>query len=160
MNYIFISQSKEDTKRLGKLLSKNLQPGDILFLSGDLGAGKSEFVRGIALGLGINEPIPSPSFTILNVYNNGKIPLYHFDWYRIDNDEELYEIGTEDFLFSSGISCVEWPSMSNYYSESLNALKINIINDTNTEQRKIIIDDNRLDRNINLEELYNEYTCI
>ena len=100
MENIFYSSSKEKTRTLGKILCKRLLPGDIIFLLGDLGAGKSEFVRGIAEGLNIKDPIPSPSFTILNVYYNGAIPLNHFDWYRIVSDEELFEIGTDDFLFS------------------------------------------------------------
>ncbi len=115
------NSSKEKTRILGKILCKQLLPGDIIFLVGDLGAGKSEFVRGIAEGLSIKDPIPSPSFTILNVYNNGSIPLNHFDWYRIGSDEELFEIGIDDFLFSDSISCIEWPNMSEYYFNTLKA---------------------------------------
>lgn len=161
MENIFYSSSKEKTRTLGKILCKRLLPGDIIFLLGDLGAGKSEFVRGIAEGLNIKDPIPSPSFTILNVYYNGAIPLNHFDWYRIVSDEELFEIGTDDFLFSDSISCVEWPSMSEYYFNTLKALKINIINCGDySDSRQITIDDSSFTRNLNLEEINNEYTCI
>lgn len=161
MKNIFYSSSKEKTRILGKILCKQLLPGDIIFLVGDLGAGKSEFVRGIAEGLKIKDPIPSPSFTILNVYNNGTIPLNHFDWYRIGSDEELFEIGTDDFLFSDSISCIEWPSMSDYYFKTLKVLRINIINSIDySDSRQIIIDDSNFTRNINLEEIHNEYTSI
>lgn len=161
MKNIFYSSSKEKTRILGKILSKQLLPGDIIFLVGDLGAGKSEFVRGIAEGLIIKDPIPSPSFIILNVYNNGTIPLNHFDWYRIGSDEELFEIGTDDFLFSDSISCIEWPSMSDYYFKTLKVLRINIRNSIDySDSRQIIIDDSNFTRNINLEEIHNEYTSI
>lgn len=105
----FISNSADETKLFGRSLSELLQPGDVLILHGDLGAGKSELIRGIALGLGIAETVTSPSFTILNVYESGRAPLYHFDWYRLESSEELYELGLDEYLGGDGIAAVEWP---------------------------------------------------
>lgn len=102
--------SPEETRALGALLAKQLQPGDVLLLLGDLGAGKSEMTRGIAEGLGIQATVTSPSFTILNVYEDGRVPLYHFDWYRLESSEELYEMGMDEYLGGDGVAVVEWPS--------------------------------------------------
>lgn len=104
-----ISNSPEETKRLGMLLAEELQPGDVILLEGPLGAGKSEFARGVAKGLGVAETVTSPSFTILNVYESGRLPLYHFDWYRLESEEELYELGMDEYLGGAGVALVEWP---------------------------------------------------
>jgi tRNA threonylcarbamoyladenosine biosynthesis protein TsaE len=101
-----------ETKALGEALAKQLQAGDVLLLQGNLGAGKSELARGIARGLGISGRVPSPSFTILQAYEDGRLPLYHFDWYRIGSAEELYELGLEDYLYGDGVSVIEWPDMA------------------------------------------------
>ena len=85
-----LTHSPGETRALGERLAKELHPGDVLLLWGDLGAGKSELTRGIARGLGITETVTSPSFTILNVYESGRVPLYHFDWYRLQSSEELW----------------------------------------------------------------------
>ena len=103
-----LTHSPEETRTLGAKLAARLAPGDVILLDGDLGAGKSELARGIARGLGIPGPVPSPSFTILNVYENGRCPLYHFDWYRIESPEEIYEMGMEEHLGGDGIALVEW----------------------------------------------------
>lgn len=103
-----ITHSAEETRNLGKRLAAELRPGDVVLLKGDLGAGKSEFSRGIARGLGITGPVPSPSFTILNAYDEGRIPLYHFDWYRLESAEEIYEMGMEEQLGGDGIALIEW----------------------------------------------------
>ena len=103
------SKSAEETRRLGELLAAELLPGDVILLEGPLGAGKSEFARGVARGLGVRETVTSPSFTILNVYESGRIPLYHFDWYRLKSEEELYEMGMEEYLGGDGAALVEWP---------------------------------------------------
>ena len=105
-----LTHSPAETRALGAALAEQLLPGDVLILEGDLGAGKSELTRGIARGLGISGPISSPSFTILNVYENGRCPLYHFDWYRLNSEEELYEMGMEEYLGGDGIAVVEWPA--------------------------------------------------
>ena len=96
------THSPNETRELAKRLAKELRRGDVLLLWGDLGAGKSEFTRGLAQGLGVTATVTSPSFTILNVYDDGRIPLYHFDWYRLNSVEELYEMGMEEFLGGDG----------------------------------------------------------
>ena len=100
--------SAEETRKLGMRLAAQLHPGDVVLLQGDLGAGKSEFSRGIARGLGITGPVPSPSFTILNAYDEGRIPLYHFDWYRLESAQEIYEMGMDEQLGGDGIALIEW----------------------------------------------------
>lgn len=100
----------EDTFQIGELLGKKLTPGTVICLEGDLGVGKTVFVKGIAKGLGIVEPVSSPTFTILQEYREGRIPLYHFDAYRIEDPEEMYEIGFEDYLFGDGVCFIEWAS--------------------------------------------------
>ncbi|MBQ2976069.1 MAG: tRNA (adenosine(37)-N6)-threonylcarbamoyltransferase complex ATPase subunit type 1 TsaE [Clostridia bacterium] len=103
-----ISHSAEETRNLGKKLSAHLKAGDVVLLQGDLGAGKSEFARGVARGLGITGAVPSPSFTILNAYDEGSIPLYHFDWYRIEEAQEIYDMGMDEQLGGDGIALIEW----------------------------------------------------
>jgi len=105
---MIITHSAEETRALGKRLAAHLQAGDIVLLQGDLGAGKSELARGVARGLGILGPVPSPSFTILNAYDEGSIPLYHFDWYRLESAQEIYEMGMEEQLGGDGIALIEW----------------------------------------------------
>ena len=104
-----ISNSAEETRLLGRRLAQELRAGDVILLEGPLGAGKSELARGIAAGLGVRETVTSPSFTILNVYTSGRLPVYHFDWYRLESPEELYEMGMEEYLGGDGVALVEWP---------------------------------------------------
>lgn len=104
-----ITRDAGETRETGKHLAEQLRAGDTVLLRGNLGAGKSELTRGIAAGLGVTETVTSPSFTILNVYESGRIPLYHFDWYRLENEEELYELGMDEYLGGDGIAVVEWP---------------------------------------------------
>ncbi len=103
-----VTNSAAETRALGERLASGLQPGDTVILEGELGAGKSELARGIARGLGVTETVTSPSFTILNVYESGRCPLYHFDWYRLESEEELYELGMDEYLGGDGIAVVEW----------------------------------------------------
>ncbi len=103
-----VTNSAEETRTLGEKLASGLKPGDVVLLNGELGAGKSELARGIARGLGVTETVASPSFTILNVYESGRYPLYHFDWYRLESAEELYELGMDEYLGGDGIAVVEW----------------------------------------------------
>ena len=105
------THSPAETRALGERLARMLCPGDVLCLWGDLGAGKSELTRGIAAGLGVTAPVTSPSFTIMNVYGEGRCPLYHFDWYRLESSEELYEMGMDEYLGGDGIAVVEWPGV-------------------------------------------------
>ena len=102
------TNSAAETRALGEEVAERLQPGDVVVLEGELGAGKSELARGIAKGLGVTETVTSPSFTILNVYESGRCPLYHFDWYRLESEEELYELGMEEYLGGDGVAVVEW----------------------------------------------------
>ena len=103
-----VTNSAAETRSLGEKLASRLQAGDVVVLEGELGAGKSELARGIAKGLGVTETVTSPSFTILNVYESGRCPLYHFDWYRLESEEELYELGMDEYLGGDGIAVVEW----------------------------------------------------
>ena len=103
-----VTNSASETRALGERLAAGLRPGDTVILEGELGAGKSELARGIAGGLGVTETVTSPSFTILNVYESGRCPLYHFDWYRLESEEELYELGMDEYLGGDGIAVVEW----------------------------------------------------
>lgn len=101
----------EETFDLGKRLGEAAKPGDIYCLDGDLGVGKTVFTQGFAAGLAITEPVNSPTFTIVQVYEEGRLPLYHFDVYRIGDPEEMDEIGYEDYFFGNGVSLIEWASL-------------------------------------------------
>ncbi len=103
-----MTNSAAETRALGERLADGLERGDVVILEGELGAGKSELARGIAKGLGVTETVTSPSFTILNVYESGRCPMYHFDWYRLESEDELYELGMDEYLGGDGIAVVEW----------------------------------------------------
>ena len=105
------SYSAEDTLELGKKLGANAAPGDVYTLIGDLGVGKTVLTQGIALGLEIEEPICSPTFTIVQVYEEGRMPFYHFDVYRIGDVEEMDEIGYEDYFYGQGLCMIEWANL-------------------------------------------------
>lgn len=111
MTMITESFRPEDTFRLGRQTGENAKPGDIYILNGDLGAGKTVFAKGVAAGLGITEPVNSPTFTILQEYRDGRIPLYHFDVYRIGDPEEMEEIGYEDYFYGDGVCLIEWAEL-------------------------------------------------
>lgn len=104
----FLTDSEKETEKLGEKLGKILKPGTIILIRGDLGAGKTVLSRGIARGLGIEEAITSPTFTLVHQYK-GRLPLYHFDIYRIGDPEEMYDIGYEEFFYGDGVTVVEWP---------------------------------------------------
>lgn len=108
---IIESFSPEETFAIGKKLGENAQPGQIYTLTGDLGVGKTVFTQGVAAGLGITEPVSSPTFTIVQVYEEGRMPFYHFDVYRIGDIEEMDEIGYEDYFFGEGICLIEWADL-------------------------------------------------
>ena len=105
------TNSSEETFRFGTELAKQAKPGDIYTLNGDLGVGKTVFTQGFAKGLGIEEAVNSPTFTILQEYETGRLPFYHFDVYRIADPEEMYEIGYEDYFFSNGVCIIEWAQL-------------------------------------------------
>lgn len=98
----------EETERLGQCMARVLRPGDIIAYYGDLGAGKTAFTRGLARGLGVKETVTSPTYTIVNEYLSGIMPLFHFDMYRLGSSEELFDIGWEDYLVRGGVCAVEW----------------------------------------------------
>ncbi|MDD6202633.1 MAG: tRNA (adenosine(37)-N6)-threonylcarbamoyltransferase complex ATPase subunit type 1 TsaE [Lachnospiraceae bacterium] len=101
----------EETFALGEKIGKEAKPGELYTLSGDLGTGKTVLTQGVAKGLGIKEPICSPTFTIVQVYDEGRIPFYHFDVYRIGDIEEMEEIGYEDYFYGEGVCFVEWAEL-------------------------------------------------
>ncbi len=103
-----ITNSPEETEALGAALVERLEAGAVVAFTGDLGAGKTAFVRGMARGLGIPGRVTSPTFTIVNEYEGGRLPLFHFDMYRLGSEEELFDIGWEDYLRRGGICAVEW----------------------------------------------------
>ena len=103
--------SPEETFQLGKRLGEQARPGQIYTLNGDLGVGKTIFTQGMAAGLGISEPVSSPIFTIVQEYDSGRLPLYHFDVYRIGDPEEMEEIGYDDYFFGGGVCLIEWAEL-------------------------------------------------
>ena len=105
------SNSPEETFALGKHLGEQAKSGEIYCLDGDLGVGKTIFTQGFAAGLGIDEPVNSPTFTIVQQYESGRLPLYHFDVYRIEEPEEMEEIGYEEYFYGQGVCLVEWASL-------------------------------------------------
>ena len=107
-NMEFITHSPEETEKIGEALAKSLQPGTILAYRGDLGAGKTAFTRGLARGLGCKETVTSPTYTIVNEYLGGRLPLFHFDMYRLASSDDLWDIGWEDYLDREGVCAVEW----------------------------------------------------
>lgn len=139
----YISNSAEETKKIAADFACGLKPGDILCMRGDLGAGKTAFTQGIARGLGINEPITSPTFTIVNEYY-GRLPLYHFDVYRISAPDEMYEVGYEEYVYGDGVCVIEWPQLiedilpQKRYEVTI--LKDMLLGD---DYRKIIIEEKR-----------------
>jgi tRNA threonylcarbamoyladenosine biosynthesis protein TsaE len=108
---VFESFSPEETLELGKRMGQNAKPGEVYTLVGDLGVGKTVFTQGIALGLEIEESICSPTFTIVQVYEEGRMPFYHFDVYRIGDVEEMDEIGYEDYFYGEGLCMIEWANL-------------------------------------------------
>ena len=103
-----LAHGPEETRALGRELSLALQENSVIGLSGDLGAGKTEFVKGIAEGLGAMDPVTSPTFTLIHEYRSGRLPLFHIDFYRLETEKELDEIGFDDYLREPGICAIEW----------------------------------------------------
>ena len=103
-----VTHSPEETEALGARLAKKLIPGTVIAYEGDLGAGKTAFTRGLAKGLGCHDPVTSPTYTIVNEYLSGRLPLFHFDMYRLSCADDLFDIGWEDYLERGGVCAVEW----------------------------------------------------
>lgn len=108
---IIETKSAEETFDLGKRLGEKAEPGQVYTLNGDLGTGKTVFTQGFAQGLGIEEPVNSPTFTIIQIYEGGRLPFFHFDVYRIGDVEEMEEIGYEDCFFGEGVCLIEWAQL-------------------------------------------------
>ena len=138
---IIETRSAEETFARGKKIGEQARPGDVYTLVGDLGVGKTVFTQGLAEGLEITEPISSPTFTIVQVYEEGRLPFYHFDVYRIGDVEEMDEIGFEDYIYGEGVSLIEW---SNLIEEILPEKKVKITIEKDLEQgfdyRRIMIE--------------------
>jgi len=107
MNFTIITKSPKETKKLGREISKLVQPGDLLAFYGALGTGKTCFIQGVSEGLEVKDYVTSPSFTIINEYQ-GKIPIYHFDLFRLNNIEEIFELGYEEYFYGEGVTLIEW----------------------------------------------------
>ena len=139
-----VSNSPEETEGLGEALARRLEPGTVIAFTGDLGAGKTAFVRGLARGLGVRERVTSPTFTIVNEYEGGRLPLFHFDMYRLGSADELFDIGWEDYLDRGGVCAVEW---SENVSDALgeDCLRVDIRRGAEDEQRIITIGGGMLD---------------
>ena len=121
---IYLTNSPEQTEKIGAALAKILTPGTVLAYRGDLGAGKTAFTRGLARGLGYTEPVTSPTYTIVNEYLGGRLPLFHFDMYRLASSDDLWDIGWEDYLDRGGVCAVEWSE--NVWGAMENAIVVTI----------------------------------
>lgn len=138
------SKSEQDTFNFAKELAEKARPGEIYLLEGDLGVGKTVFAKGFAKGLGIQEPITSPTFTIIQEYEEGRIPLYHFDVYRIADVEEMYELGYEGYFFGEGVCLIEWASLiQDILPESCYTVQIEKDLDRGFDFRWIDVDETR-----------------
>ena len=134
----FYTASAQETEQLGQRLGQRLKPGAVIAYSGDLGAGKTAFTRGLARGLGIEDPITSPTYTIVNEYP-GKIPLFHFDMYRLGSSEDLFDIGWEDYLTRGGVIAVEWSErVEDALGEVENLIRIHICRDPEHDDGRTI----------------------
>ena len=133
-----LSHSPEDTEDIGARLAEQLEPGAVVAFTGDLGAGKTAFTRGLARGLGIPDRITSPTFTIVNEYEGGRLPLFHFDMYRLGSADELFDIGWEDYLRRGGVCAVEW---SENIADALeeDAVQVDIRRGASDQERVITI---------------------
>ena len=128
----YLTHGPEETEALGEKLAGKLCPGDVIAYYGDLGAGKTAFTRGLARGLGIEAPVTSPTFTIVNEYS-GPTPLFHFDMYRLEDEEALFDIGWEDYLERGGVCAVEWSENVEEALEGAIRVRICRLNDTDRE---------------------------
>lgn len=141
MYEVFETYSAEETKELGRRISLEAKEGDVFCLNGDLGTGKTVFTKGFAEGMGISEPISSPTFTIVQEYHSGRKPFYHFDVYRIADPEEMYEIGFDEYLFGGGVCLIEWAELIKEILPK-NCIKLSIAKDLDKgfDYRKITIE--------------------
>ena len=135
----YVTNSEVETEALGVRLADELKAGAVIAFTGDLGAGKTAFTRGLARGLGVGGRVTSPTFTIVNEYEGGRLPLFHFDMYRLGSSDELFDIGWEDYLNRGGVCAVEW---SENVSDALeeDAISVEICRGKSDNQRIITIE--------------------
>ena len=133
----YLTDSPEETEALGERLAAKLLPGDVIAYTGDLGAGKTAFTRGLARGLGVVESVCSPTYTIVNEYLSGKYPLFHFDMYRLASSDDLFDIGWEDYLERGGVCAVEW---SENVADALEGAIVVTIEKLGEDSRKITVE--------------------
>lgn len=134
----------EETFELGESLGKKAQPGEVYCLNGDLGVGKTVFTQGFAKGLGIEGPVSSPTFTIVQQYDDGRLPLYHFDVYRIGDISEMDEIGYEDCFYGEGVSLIEWSNLiEEILPEQLTQIRIEKDLEKGFDYRKITVEERK-----------------
>ena len=138
----YFTNSAEETERMGQRLGETLRGGEVVAYLGELGAGKTAFTRGLARGLGISMRVTSPTYTIVNEYTGGRLPLFHFDMYRLGSEEELFDIGWEDYLARGGVCAVEWSENVSGAMEDAITVRIE---KTSDEGRKITIEGSALD---------------
>ncbi len=134
---IFITNSPAETEAVGAALGRVIPAGTVIAYRGDLGAGKTAFTRGLARGLGYAEPVTSPTYTIVNEYLGGRLPLFHFDMYRLASSDDLWDIGWEDYLDRSGVCAVEW---SENVADALEGAVTVTIEKTGEESRRITLE--------------------
>jgi tRNA threonylcarbamoyladenosine biosynthesis protein TsaE len=104
----FISNSPDETEGFGRRFAENLKPGDVLALTGDLGSGKTQFVKGLSVGLGATTAATSPTFTLIHEYSGGRLAIYHFDFFRVEDRQSAERLGLDDYFFGDGVSVIEW----------------------------------------------------
>ena len=138
MSIEHITNTPEETEHLAACVAERLVAGDVIAFSGDLGGGKTAFTRGLANGLGITERVTSPTFTIVNEYIGGRLPLFHFDMYRLGGSDELFDIGWEDYLARGGVCAVEWSETIDDVLEA-SAIRIDIRRGAHDDQRIVTI---------------------
>ena len=135
----FTTHSAAETEALGERLAARLTGGEVIAYTGDLGAGKTAFTRGLARGLGITDRVTSPTFTIVNEYEGGCLPLFHFDMYRLRSSDELYDIGWEDYLARGGVCAVEWSEIVSDALEENELIRVDIKNECGNDDRTITV---------------------
>ena len=133
----YITHSPEETEKIGAALAQKLNAGTVIAYRGDLGAGKTAFTRGLARGLGCTDTVTSPTYTIVNEYLSGRLPLFHFDMYRLRSSDDLWDIGWEDYLDRGGVCAVEWSE--NVADAMEDAVRVRI-EKTGEEERRIILE--------------------
>ena len=135
----FITNSTAETRELGRRLAAELKPGSIVAYTGDLGAGKTAFTGGLADGLGVTDRVTSPTFNIVNEYEGGRLPLFHFDLYRLESADELFDIGWEDYLVRGGVCAVEWSERAVEALEG-DVIRVHIARGEQDDQRIITLE--------------------